>query len=140
MANAIIRAPTKLRTLTSTWKLDRASGAATSAVAKQSAGAPASSVTKRAPTPSGQPSWPTTESVPDGASSATSATDGRARATDTGAPAAAAAATTRTPRLAPETARRDCGGFLEKRVAGEGSGEERREGEDDAGDMTEIGG
>jgi hypothetical protein len=144
MANAIIRAPTKLRALTSTWKLDRASGAATSALAKQSAGAPAASVTKRAPTPSGQPSRPTTESVPDGASSATvratSATDGRARATDTGAPAAAAAATTRTPRLAPETARRDGGGFLEKRVAGEGSGDERREGEDDAGDMTEIGG
>lgn len=99
------------------------------------------SATKRAPTPSGQPSGPTTESVPDGASSttvrATSAADGRARdATDTGAAAAAAAATTRTPRLAvpEETAPREAG-FLERTVAGEGSGEERRESEDD--DMAE---
>ena len=131
----------RLRPLTSTWKLDGASGTATSAAARQSAGAPAASATKRAPTPSGQPSGPTTESVPDGASSttvrATSAADGRAGdVAETGGAAAAAAATTRTPRLAvPEgTARRDAG-FLERTVAGDGSGEERREGKGD--DMVE---
>jgi hypothetical protein len=93
-----------------------------------------------------QPSGPTTESVPDGASSttvrATSAADGRARAADSGvaAAAAAAAAATRTPRLAAEPARRNGSGVLEKRVAGEGSGEERREGGADADDIMEIGG
>jgi hypothetical protein len=126
------------RPLTSTWKLDGASGAATPAAARQSAGAPAASRTKRAPTPRGQPSGPTTESVPDAASSttvrATSAADGRTRAADTGAAAAADAATTttRTPCLAvaEETERRDAGFFV-KRVAGEGNRDERREGEDD---------
>jgi hypothetical protein len=80
---------------------------------------------------------PTTESVPDGASSttvrATSAADSRARdAADTSATAAAAAATTLTPRLAvlEGAARRDAG-FLERTVAGVGSVEERRDDEDD---------
>jgi hypothetical protein len=100
--------------LTSMWKLDCSSGAATSVVAKQSTGAPEAFATKRAPTPSSHPSGPTTESVPDGTSSttvhATSAADGRARAVDSGVVA------TRTPRLAAETTRRDSGSVLEKSV------------------------
>jgi hypothetical protein len=78
------------------------------------------------------------ERVPDAASSttvrATSAADGRTRATDTGVAAAAdaAATTTRTPCLAvaEEMERREAGFFV-KRMAGESSRDERREGEDD---------
>ena len=95
-------------------------------------------MTKRVPTSSGQPSGPTTESVPDGASSTTVRATSTAadRVRDAAEIGAAAAATNQTPHLAVRegTAQRDAG-FLERTVAGDGSGEERREGEDD--DMVE---